>query len=418
MLLPLLLAVASCSAAAEQSNEPYLPDEVSFEVNWKPDTKMLGEEAIDSWLEGESAAEDGMYVFTESAELAALAVDDITLIPGMGLFQVVSTESANGTITLQTTPASLLDAAEEGDLSWDIAITQRDGAVGYQPTESSNLAPRASRSGGSVDFEYAADGYEIGVKMSRTEGARPSMSFEFSGGITSETEGTTASMRAKVEGTVKLRARGNYRFAGGEVLEYNLYADDVELDLSGEVIAEGQFVLGDSVEYPTKLVVPFAVGPLPFYFAFGTTVELNATLMSGQSVKATGTLHYEGDIGINGEGLRVTETTSTGTPEYTGTVEDDISVTAAVLASLSAPRLELGAGVPQAARFGVSAGIYVDLRTSLGLQVKLGASPCEFGVVAFGAYFGGEAKVFGLTFNREEEIAKDFKALRGDQPCD
>ena len=64
-------------------------------------------------------------------------------------------------------------------------------------------------------------------------------------------------------------------------------------------------VRGELVDYPARIIVPFLVGPVPLYYAFGAAVEMNANLGLQQAVKASGTFTYKGDIGIEGTGLRV-----------------------------------------------------------------------------------------------------------------
>ena len=430
ILLPLSLVAflfAGCSGSdGAPDDQPPLPDDVQFDVQWKADTQMLEESTIESWLESESAPEDGLYVFSETEELSALVEDSIALIPGVGLFRLVSVDRADGKVSLETTPATLLEAADKGDISWDVFVSGNRDTFVFQPENTDDSAlrynigsRRMSARGDSIDWSAKANGYEFGLKMSKTDGVRPAISFEAVGGVTSKVGNQQVKMRSTVKGQIKMRARGHYSFDDGEVLSYDFYATDVDLEAEGSMEADGQSVKGELVNYPARIVVPFAVGPLPFYFAFGTAVKLTADVRAGQSIKFTGTVKYKGDIGITGEGLSVTEVTRTGTPEYGGNLEEDVSASAGVVASLATPRLELGVGVPSLANLGASGGLFVDLRANMAVRIQTGGpNPCLFGGIGFGAYYGGKVQIFGLTFGAEEQIYQGFQKLRERGSCE
>ena len=96
-----------------------------------------------------------------------------------------------------------------------------------------------------------------------------------------------------------------------------------------------------------------------------------------------------------------------------------MTVSATAIATLAAPRIELGMGVPQLGKLGVSAGLYVDLRASVAANftASKASGTCLERLGAIGAYYGGEAKFFGLTLGTEAPIVKFSDMTVGTAAC-
>ncbi len=430
-------ALAACSTEADTtepagSNEPAVNegtrDEVHFDVKWKPDTTVLDEKAVSSaWKREASKPEEGRYVFGDAPALARMKEGGIVLLPKLGLFKVKTLAKADGTITITTDVASLLDAATEGDISWrvdamghtDITALQKSpaGTVGTRSLKPLG-GPQASTE--AIDMTLEGGGYLMGVKMSRTKaGERDAFAFEILGSVETEEAGATVSASAELKGTVSFKSDGAFKFKDDKVLQFDFHARDIVLDATGSLEVDSLTVRGELVDYPARIIVPFTVGPIPMYNAFGAAVDISGSIGTGQKAKVTGTIQYEGDVGFEGNGLSVSKVTKTGTPKFTGSLEQSVRGQATVVATLAAPRIELGMGVPQLGEFGASAGVFVDMRASLGARLEMSSESgtCMEALGALGAYYGGEAKLFGLSLGTEKPIVKFSDMLVQNGKC-
>lgn len=417
------------------------PDEVRFLVRWRPSTIVI-DGAADAWLRTESSPADGRYVFRENAALAALTVSGAegktVLLPKIGLFKIKSVARGQGKITLTTGPGSLLEAAEEGAISWEIDATNHE-VVALQkavvkevadtetkprtvnPLDSDSELPARE----SIDFHAKKDGYEVGLKMSNhVAGGRSAISFDIMGGVEESARGAVTSAKATLVGHVAFRSSASIRFKDGALLEFNFRLRDVELDANGTFEVDGMTVRGELVDYESRIIVPFLAGPVPLFYAIGGALNMNAAFGAGQSARISGHMTYKGDVGFEVEGMKVRNKIITGKPVLTGTGEPDVRTEASLIAEVAMPRIELGMGVPhlEKAALDTEAGVYVDLRAIVGANasMNLSSGPCFEVISALQAYYGAQATFFGLRLEKEAPLVKfaDTTLSKGSCPQD
>lgn len=121
----LMLTVAACGD--EEDRGPYLAsrsDEVAFEADWKPTTRLI-EDPVGRLVDADLAA--GTYTFagddaTAVGDLAALVPGDVAVLEGVGLVRIDSVVASGNQVVVQGGPAALADAIQDGTLAWDVGF--------------------------------------------------------------------------------------------------------------------------------------------------------------------------------------------------------------------------------------------------------------------------------------------------------
>lgn len=392
-----------------KNDEPNMPaDSVHFDVDWKPETVLFDAAAQTATRQPDKDDLANLRLaFRKGAPGTERLVAGAHLfLADFGLFDVTEVHDEGSLLFVTVTEGSLLTAANRGTLSWDIEAVRSEAKIDVQkpaafsPQASGGLAPQSD-----VSFEAKHDGvtYRAGLER-KTVNGRTGIGLSLYGGA--ETNGTTTKGKAEVQfdGSITFRSIGRCDFSNGKLLQFSFIARDAHVEGKAQMSAESSVVKSSKiVDYPARIVVPFSVGPLPLYLAFGGGVSLQALASSTDQVTADAGFTYDGDLGFTYDGGQLT-VVNAATPKFDGTANGKARLDIGVDALLSAPRIELGVGTTSLSRY-VKAGVYFDMRAELKATVAFANdSDCLDLRSAIGAYAGAEAKVFGLSLGKERQL--------------
>ncbi|MDP9151784.1 MAG: hypothetical protein M3O36_17820, partial [Myxococcota bacterium] len=123
-LVGLAAFLFACSSPAPSADAPIPPNPTPvthFDAQWKPATVILNDATIQASLINR-IADDGVYHFRSSSDLAAkLVVGKVVLMTGVNLVTITKVDATADTLTIETQPAALQDAADNAHLDWHIA---------------------------------------------------------------------------------------------------------------------------------------------------------------------------------------------------------------------------------------------------------------------------------------------------------
>jgi len=124
--LAIAALAAFCACGSEGTdrgpNPAGLPDRTTFDVAWKPATRLLSEgEAKDRLLGIDAVAET--YTFrADATAVAALKPGDVAVLAGIALLRVVSVDVTGEEVVLRAKRAALTDAIDRGAIAWDVGF--------------------------------------------------------------------------------------------------------------------------------------------------------------------------------------------------------------------------------------------------------------------------------------------------------
>ena len=406
----LVLASVGCGGG-DEFGEP-APDSATFEVDWKPETVLAdAKEVSDTLLE--PRPDDGVYRFDPApSSLDGVATGQIVLLPGVGLFRVMSVARPGSTLELGTEPASLLEAATRGKLSWDYGVEGgRKGTIG------------AVGSGGVVPLLNDAPGTP--VTWSGTLGSLPvSATITPEDGQTrveihSEAPVATGQVKVHATGVIKgFRLQGNYEFAEGTITDFRMVAEGVDINMEGSLELQALSAsAGTKFGPPLSVNFPFAVGPLPMYISIGAGFELESTLSSQSDVaRVSARWAYQGRLGVqrSATGELSVVAGAPSAPALSAEGGEQVTrITSGVGLLLEAPRLEVGAGLPPRTPGADIANAHLVFKlkheavSNLEVQhnVITGLTRSCYSVsVNAGASFGGGVRMLGFSYATETPL--------------
>lgn len=343
-------AVANAARGLDDRQRSHLVEEgeTTWDVTYAEDTVVVDGEGLDALVDGDDEA--GTYTFdTAAAKDAGIALSDgtVLVIAGRALRRVTATQQADGRTTVQSEPASLADAIEEGTVAWDVPVqfdfdqfvtaVEGDGPRALAPDHGEVTAARAGtvqlagismrtpegrivpvQSGqdvvegiydsidvdpaeGSVAWTYSAQGNTFRFRLT-AQGDSVDVLV-----VVSREGGGGSSMAFRGEGTVaSLRSAASSRYAGGELVEADVDMRELggDLDLSLAVAGAGTSPVELDVPVP-MLTYTWLVGPVP------VTVDMTAEIIgtvkaeANASAQAKASFSYRGDAGFAYEGTDV-----------------------------------------------------------------------------------------------------------------
>lgn len=395
---------AACSAEDAPPHvtppEVLAPDTTTFEVTWKPATLVLKQAAVKAALQSASPA-SGEYTFKSGdPAIDGLKAGEIAVLPGVGLFKIVSNTESGGVRTLKTELAALTDAIEEGTIGWSIGIHGQnlsrligvDDDKGKLDSVFTNggLTYSGKIAGWNTSFTLTPQGDDFGVKLGSTYEKSP------------------AKISLAGEGTLRgFRNEANIVIKGGSITSFTVAHKHLEVDLTLEV--GGVELSGKaSVKIPARIAIPFTLGPLPAFTSIGGSFEISSTLKNKTSHTAKVKFHARGAAGLKLNGGAIVPI---------GQLEDErVSyesgsavgvITAGIGFLMDFPKVDLGIGLP-----GTEASVYMKLKQEVVANFELhyaaaGPTPvidgnCQTVSGNLGGYVGGTMKVFNFTLAKSE----------------
>jgi hypothetical protein len=408
-----LFVLACSSDGSSSSSIPLAPDQSSFQVTWKTDTVVLEEATVKTSLKNPTTT-DGIYLFDPSlTQVASLHPGQALMIGGVDLVKVDSVQVGTSAITVTTEPASLLDAATDADVTWDIGMDLAHGSNNAQPIVLPSLRPvqLISQSTGHLN---AIPGPKDKLSYNGPLGnlsATGSMGFTATGLQMNATVTFNASPAVmKIAGSAFLlpfRCRGGVVVKGGLLQEayYNVEGIDLDLDLNIGAVAMG--ASDNGFKFPIEVRAPYAIGPIPTFVSIGLTITLNPLLSDTSSSKTHAHFHLVGSGGV-----RIVN----GAPSTYGSLENSVATTqdsdavstinAGMGVLLEFPKVSFGVGMSQAeiaAYASFKAEVvanevmrYGGLGLITGNCLTIGGN--------YGTYAGGAIRLAGFKFSQEMQL--------------
>jgi hypothetical protein len=403
----LLLTAVACSRSTAPSTEGgdpmtraaagslALPDVASvYEVSYTPETVLLSPQAVQSALR--SVSSDGAtYTFApSSADAGKLHVGSIMLLSRVALRRVTRTTQTNDGLVVETEPAAITDAIENGRIQASVPIdfgalqSARNEANDdfWSIISSANAGPITGpgfTASGGTKMSFLIDPFEYTIQFTPVAGQL---------NIEMTIQDTTTNLSFKATGYLKnFTSLMNVVIANRQVTNMDFSNSGIEGDLTltwtaASTVAGPMNKIGswmDTIKKLPKLKdlafkVPFVIGPVPFTMVFtGGIVFTPAFTSKNTLLKGSLKMHYAGDAGF-----KVTNGNAQPSGTITSPAQKDPDTMVASLGPLGFtvavefPRIELELGLSFATFIPAA---YINSVTSFGLVYGGTTSmlPCE-----------------------------------------
>lgn len=401
-------AAADAAAAAAASVDA--PPSYVYDVAYKPGVVIVDQATVSASLLDMS--DDGA---TFTFDAAAKGIDQlqpgaVVLIWGLALRKVTTVDTQGATVVVQTDPAALTDAIQDGTIKWDQTVDFTAGGSGNFVNASST---GGTDDGGGVAMQKFAvslkpgeesvtakvGDYDYKLTFKPTPG-RLAVEIE----ITRKDSGLELSVSAK--GFVnKFRTNANITIAGGETTSAAMSNDSVvgEMNLS---FTAGKPTNADS-SGQTILKIPFSFKiPIPMPGGFPAFVQVQAGFaitmaLTSTNASAAGSyvIPFHGSAGFQLPS-GAADPSPSGSMEADPKIGADTTTTSLGVSAMGVqvgfPHISLGIGVSE-----LQTMAYVSQVTSAQLKTpgQLGIIHCESHSLDLSTQVGVTAEVFGLKFN-------------------
>jgi hypothetical protein len=420
-----LVGLAACSNASGNATPPaplMAPDVSSFQATWKADTIVLDEATVKAWLRNPTAT-DGIYQFDPSlSRVAAMKPGQALVLTGVDLVKVNAVVVQPDAIVVTTERASLLDAATDADVSWDIGADMSKGPA----SEPQSFAPRLTLQSAptTTDCDPASDAGPCTSKLSfsgKLGNLDASQTFSFGQDGSAklvaklsyrDPKSTNLQLDTAVTATVKsFRHQGNIVIRGGAVQTASVSVPDVDADLTLQLNANTLGTSDDTFKLPISFTFRFPMGPIPAYFTMSGAVRLSPSLAATSLVKANLQHHVGGGFGLTFDGATLGGSGSLDSASGADPKVSDAAAVCDVTAGMGLltefPKVAFGVGIAPLA----SAEVYLVGKEELVVNDVLKYDAHGFIVGNCltvqgntGAYVGGSLRLAALGFKQEKEI--------------
>lgn len=259
-----------------------------------------------------SVSKDGAtYKFRSAVgPLSRLRAGKVLLVTGLAARDVTHVTKRDGRLTVVTTPADLTDVVQDGTLPLAHTIDFTKGLVlggaSVPPERAIARRPLPERFG----LQPLSRGAGVTVK-GKVKGYDWKATFTPSAsGVAVAVTITRASdveLSVTIKGTLdNLQTGGKIAVDGGQLSQASMVAKNVQGSFSLKYAAKplNQFGLGDAggikVELPAEILVPFTVGPVPFFLGVRVAFFASAGFSSfDQELSGEYTMTYDGAGGIS-----------------------------------------------------------------------------------------------------------------------
>ncbi|MEZ0579655.1 hypothetical protein [Nocardioides sp. MH1] len=252
----------------------------------------------------------GTYKFRSAVgPLGKLRAGKVLLITGLAARDVTKVTKKRGHLTVVTTPAQLTDVVKDGTLSLAHSIDFSKGLVAggaAVPPERSALRRSLPERFGLQPLEHRA---ALTVKGKVKGYAWKAVFTPSKTGVGVEvtiTRSSDVELSVTIKGTLDdLKTGGSIAVDGGELSKASMVAKNIQGSFSLKYAAKplNQFGLGDAggikVELPAEILVPFTVGPVPFFVGVRVAFFASAGFSNfDQELSGEWTMKYDGAGGI------------------------------------------------------------------------------------------------------------------------
>lgn len=322
LLLPLMVIVMiSCStdSSSDRIDSDFQNIE-GFDAKLGSETTYIPEDVVSAGLVG-SDTENHTYTFSADVLSDAdldLREGEILLIPGIALRRISSVSESGGQVSVQTEYATLNEAFENADISWNKPIEftpdmLADAVFEFMGKEVRPKMDTMSSSGDTTSFEMEVEqgDWKIQGRISTIGREKVQLIILPRYEIESSSNDNSASGAFRFEttiGNMSNEAAITIRDHETEAFSYR------NRDLGGT--AEFQFAgaggVGPDFVYPDpskpaalRVRVPFTIGPIPATLSVGVRFVVRVRLQGDSSAHMTGSISYSGSAGFEVEGPSV-----------------------------------------------------------------------------------------------------------------
>ena len=317
----------------------FAPDEVKFDVAWKPAAKVVMDASARLIDQSEAS---GVFTYRfrpDSDEIAALAPDDIAVLGGVAYRRVVSVEKQADAVVLVTKRTKLTDAIESGTMGWkqkvDFGMPQTLSKASFG-LDAAHLRPLDITSG--LSYSGMVDGFDVSTTL-RAMNGRLDINVTASKSIEGERR-----IALTGEGYIEsFQSDGQLVFDPSGLVDFRAGSNQVRGELKIKAAAFNAGVSQNLLNVPLRIQFPMNIGPVPIIVSLGANINVTAALNAmPNTAEAEVTIGFNTTQGVSLVGTRL---------EPTGSVDGqrlDVqggggtsSIAAGLTICLEAPRVEL-----------------------------------------------------------------------------
>lgn len=317
----------------------FAPDEVKFDVAWKPAAKVI----MDAKTRLLDQSEDNgtfTYRFSpDSDAIAALVADDIAVLGGVAYRRVVSATKQADAVVLVTKRTKLTDAIESGTMAWKQKVdfgmptTLSKASFGL---DAAHLRPLDITSG--LSYSGMVDGFDVSTTLRAMDG-RLNLNVTASKSIEGERR-----IALTGEGYIEsFQSEGMLVFDPSGLVDFRAGSNQVRGEIKIKAAAFNAGVSQNLLSVPLRIQFPMSIGPVPIIVSLGANINVTAALNAMPN-----TAEAEVTIGFNTtQGVQLVGTSLNPTGSVDGQRLDvqgggaTSSIAAGLTICLEAPRVEL-----------------------------------------------------------------------------
>ena len=317
----------------------FAPDEVQFDIAWKPAAKVITD-AKTRLLDESEANGTFTYRFTpDSDEIGALAPDDIAVLGGVAYRRVISVEKQADAVVLVTKRTKLTDAIDSGTMGWkqkvDFGMPQTLSKASFG-LDAAHVRPLDITTG--LSYTGMVDGFDISVTLTPMNG-RLTLNVTASKSIDGEKR-----IALTGEGYIEsFQSDGMLVFDPSGLVDFRAGTNQVRGEVKIKAAAFNAGVSQNLLNVPLRIQFPMNIGPVPIIVSLGANINVTAALNAMPN-----TAEAEVTIGFNTtQGVQLVGTALNPTGSVDGQRLDvqggggTSSIAAGLTICLEAPRVEL-----------------------------------------------------------------------------
>jgi hypothetical protein len=321
---------------------PLAPEETTFEVEWKPNAKIV--EDAEALLVDETET-DGAFTYRfrgDAAAVESLAPGDVAVLSGLAYRKVVSVERVDDQVILHATRTKLTDAIEKGTIDWKRSFDFANPGVLEKASfglEGGTLRPLDITTG--LSWEGKVKDFDVSISLTPSAGRldiRVSASKSVGGEKRIAVFGEGHLERFQSEGHIELDSSGLVDLRYGQ--------NEVRGQIKITAAAANAGASQDLLSIPLRIQIPVQVGPVPLMVKLGANVNVTAELQAmPASAEAEVTIAFTSNQGFNvaggAAGLTSTGQLTNESLEIHGGGSAS-TLAAGMSACVEAPRVEVG----------------------------------------------------------------------------
>lgn len=317
----------------------FAPDEVQFDIMWKPATKVIADAKTRLLDQSE---DNGTFTYRfspDSDAIAALVPDDIAVLGGVAYRRVVSVDKQADAVVLVTKRTKLTDAIDSGTMGWKQKVDFGNPQALSQASfglDAAHLRPLDITSG--LSYSGMVDGFDVSTTLRAMDG-RLNLMVTASKSIDGEKR-----IALTGEGYIEsFQSDGMLVFDPSGLVDFRAGSNQVRGEIKIKAAAFNAGVSQNLLSVPLRITFPMNIGPVPIIVSLGANINVTAALNAmPNTAEAEVTIGFNTTQGIQlvGTGLNPTGSVDGQRLDVEGGGGTS-SIAAGLTICLEAPRVEL-----------------------------------------------------------------------------